>query len=66
MLHAVVRDTVNALLLFRSATQKCERAGVVPVTSSGVRPPLLLSRGSQEDWYWPARPTSLVERSAAG
>lgn len=62
----LVRDTVNALLLFRSAQQKCERAGVVPAASSAARPPLFLLRGSQQDWYWPARPTSLLERSAEG
>jgi len=59
-------DTVNALLLFQSAQQKRERAVIVPPPTSSVNPPLFLSRGSQQDWFWPGRPTSLLEHSSAG
>jgi hypothetical protein len=58
---------LDALLLCKSAQEKIARADVSPQDfSSHFLAPLFLSRGSQENFWWPGRPTTLAERAAQG
>jgi hypothetical protein len=58
---------LDALLLCKSAQEKIARADVSPQELPGnFLAPLFLSRGSQEDFWWPGRPTTLAERAAQG
>ena len=60
-------NPMDALLLFKSAQEKISRAAVSPQELSGsFLAPLFLSRGSQQEYWWPGRPSTMAEHAAQG